>query len=482
MTKHIEIDGKNLTARNVVDIARYGAKVKLANVARTAMRDASAVVDEVLASGEIVYGFNSSVGVKTGVQLASERIEEFNRRLLRTHHMGHGPKAPHECVRATLVVLLNSMASGMPGVRPLLADIVVAALNDDRTVVLHAWGAGGESDMSPMADIGTQLYADTPFKAGEALALLNSSAYSLGMAALAFHDLGVLLDSWLAVSALSMEGYAANPSITSEAALESKPFIGVRTAGELLHASLQGSYLFEPGGPRKLQDPLCFRSLPIVFGNALDTYEFAHRQFLTEIRGSQCNPVVSIKERKLVAVANFDMLQLSMALDTMRLAMIPVMTSSTERIAKMADSFWSGLSMGLIEEDDIGLPGFNGLAYFHKSLTSEGRLLAMPVLHDLPSSSHSNGNIDRFSMSSLAARRTYELGEMCRSLLAMELIVAAQAVELRGCEPLGTSGRKLHRFVRSVVPYAGGVEGIANPGCLVEAMKTVEFDLAKVLI
>src|SRR5262249_39376964 len=154
------------------------------------------------------------------------------------------------------------------GVRPLLATLLRDALNDDRSFRVHLWGSMGESDMSAIADLATVLYQDVELAAGEAINLLNTSPLALGIAAMAFDDLARLLDSWAIASALSMEGFAANPSIVSPAAVRSRPFDGLRRAAELIGAQLEGSYLLKPGGPRHLQDPLCFRSLPITFGNA----------------------------------------------------------------------------------------------------------------------------------------------------------------------------------------------------------------------
>ncbi|WID98468.1 aromatic amino acid ammonia-lyase [Bosea vestrisii] len=451
----IEITGRDLNPATIVQIARHGAKVVLTAEAGGRIEAARKVVDGIVSRGEKVYGVTSSVGAKTGVMLAPERVAEFNRRLLLTHNMGHGPLASPETVRAMMAVLLNAMASGYLGVRRVLADRLVDALNTDRHIPVHLWGSMGESDMSPVSDLALELYRDHDFAAGEALALLNSSALSLGMGAMAFHDLSRMLDFATLVGALSMEGFAANPSVVSEAALASRPFDGVLRHGGAIRRYLAGSYIMTSGGPRHLQDPLSFRSLPLIHGNAADSLDFAGRQLSIELRASQNNPVVSVERGELVSVANFDMVALAMALDVARLAMSPVVTSSTERLAKQADSFWSGLSVGLIEEDGVGLPGFNGLAQFHKSITSEARLLTAPVVGELASSSHSNGNLDRASMAGLAARRAAELATLCRSIFAMELLVAAQAVEMRKVSPLGATTRRLFALVREAVPYAG---------------------------
>ncbi|MGQ7932333.1 aromatic amino acid lyase [Paraburkholderia sp. D1E] len=481
MDKLIVIDGGSLSARHVVDIARFDAKVTLSDDAIAKMNVARDVVDRAVRRGDLIYGVTTSVGAKLNVPLDQRRIGEFNRGLLLTHNFGHGPTAPREVVRAMMVILLNSMASGRLGVRPLLATMLVDALNERRDFNVHVWGSTGESDMSPVTDLATELYADIELSYGEGLALINSSPLSLGTAALASDDLQRLLSSWVITSALSMEGFSANPSIVSAAAIRSRPFVGLRIAAESIHAQLVGSYLLQKDGPRHLQDPLCFRSLPIIFGNALDSFAFARKQIDIELNASQNNPIVSVEDDALVSVANFDMLSLSMALDTLRLALSPVVTSSTERIAKMVDSLWSGLPVGLIAADSVGLPGFNGLAQFHKSLTSEVRLLAAPVVVELASSSHSNGILDRVSLSSIAARRTLEAAQLSESLLAIEMIVAAQAVEMRQSTPLGAYTGKLFDFIRSVVPYAGGSQRVPHPGQLLEVLKNKEFRLDLVI-
>lgn len=458
----VAITGFDLTIDQLAQIAREKVPVAVRADAVERMKAARAVVDNAVARGEKVYGVTTSVGAKTGVPLAPDRIGEFNRRLLLTHNVAHGPLAPHEAVRAMMLVLLNSMASGRLGVRPLLAERLAAALNEDRAIDVHIWGSMGQSDMAPITDLALALYGDLELQAGEALAMLNSSALALGTAALAMADLRDVLDQWSLIAALSMEGFAANPSIVSNAALQSRPFAGLKRHGERIRGYLAGSYLFVKGGPRHLQDPLSFRSLPLLHGTAADSMAFAYGQVEAELSASQNNPIVSIEEQALVSVANFDTVSLSMALDIARLGFAPVMTSSAERVAKQVDSFWSGLTVGLIEEDGVGLPGFNGLAQFHKAITSEARLATAPVVHELASSSHSNGNLDRAGMAGLAARKTGEVASLCRSIAAIELMVAAQAVEIRKATPLGAVTGKLHALVREAVPFAAAGDRVPH--------------------
>lgn len=452
--KAIEITGFDLTVEQVVAIARQGAKVAITVEALDRLESGRRILEDAIARGERIYGATTSVGPKTSTSLSQANIAEFSRRLLMTHNVGHGPLASQEIVRATMLLLLNSVASGQTGVRPLIANVLVDAINSNRPVAMHVWGSMGQSDMSSMSDVALALFGGVELASGEALALLNSSAMSTAMAALAYYDLERLLHLSTFVAALSMEGYAANPSIVSSIAIRSRPLEGLRTHGEAIRRYIDGSYILAKGGPRNLQDPLCFRALPMIQGVAADNLAYAGRQIERELNASQGNPVISIEGGALAAVANFDMVSLCMALDVARLAFAPLLTSSTERVAKLVDTTWSGLAIGLVEEDGIGAPGFNGVALFHKSITSEARLLVAPVVCELASSSHSNSVMDRASLAALGARRAAELCTIGKSIVAMELLVASQAVELRGRTPLGSSTRKLFAFARRAVPFA----------------------------
>jgi histidine ammonia-lyase len=454
MSYTVKITGTELTADDVVAIARSHAGVELGSCVERRMCTSRRIMDDAVERGERVYGLTTSVGAKTEVDLQPEHLAEFNRRIFLTHNVGHGPLASEETVRATMAILLNAMASGYLGVRPALAHRLVDALNSHRKVSVHVWGSVGQSDMSSMSDLALALFADLDLVPGEGLALINSSAFCTAMATLALADLTALLDAFTLVGALSMEGYAANPSIVTDAALTSRPFRGVQLHGGRLRRYLDGSYLWATGGPRHIQDSLCFRSIPLIHGTAADSLAHANEQLAIELNAAQCNPIVSRRDHALVSVANFDMVSLTMALDIARLAFAPVVTSSTERLSKMVDSFWSGLPGGLIEEDGVGATGFNGVALFHKSITSEARLLTAPLVGELASSSHSNGNMDRASMAALGARRAAELARLAASIVAMELLTASQAVELRGRTPLGETTRRLLELVRRHVPFA----------------------------
>lgn len=468
----VEITGQHLAMEQVVSVSRSGSKVTLSPDAIERMVRGRSILEEAIARGERIYGATTSVGPKTTASISQANTAEFSRRLLRTHNAGHGPLAAKDVTRATVLHLLHSLASGTTGARPVLAERLVDALNADRPIAMHLWGSMGQSDMSSMADVALAVFDDIDLEAGEALALLNSSAMSTAVAVLSFVDLHRLLQLSTLVGALSMEGYAANPSTVSEIALRSRPFDGLVRHGSAIRKYIEGSYILSAGGPRNLQDPLCFRSMALIHGAAEDSLAFSRQQIGRELNASQGNPVISLEHGSLAAVANFDMVTLCMALDVMRLAFVPVFTSSTERVAKLVDTTWSGLAIGLIEEDGIGAPGFNGVALFHKSITSEARLLTAPLAGELASSSHSNGVMDRASLAALGGRRGLELAQLGTSIVAMELMVAAQAAELRGRTPLGNVTGQLFAFARQTISFAAAGQRPPNVQPLLEQLQS----------
>jgi histidine ammonia-lyase len=413
------------------------------------------VVERVLAGGELVYGLTTGVGARKRIRVEVDEIDDFNRLLVLNDRVGQGPPAPREAVRAALLRLANSFAKGSSGVRPALAERVVAALNEGGEPKVRLLGSVGQADLAPMADIAHGILGGFDLGAKEALSLLNNNSFSTGLAALAIADCEGLLDALDVAGALDLEGFAANVTILHPAVADVRPYDGLRLTLARLRSLLDGSYLWDRGAARNLQDPLTFRCLPQVHGAARDTLEYAQRQLACELNASQENPLVVAAEGRIVSVANFDVLPLAAALDFLRIALAPALTSACERLVKLLQEPLSGLPDGLAVRSE--LTG-NALAEFGVSaqaLTAEARLLAQPVSYELASSSHAEGIEDRMTMAPLGARRLAEMVALGERLVAIELVVAAQAVDLRGAPRLGAGTHRAYELVRELVPFTG---------------------------
>ena len=451
----VVLTGSALTLDEVVRVARDGEAVALApSVARTMAR-ARGTVEAALARGDQVYGLTTAVGVLKRVPLAGSDAASFNARLLENHRVGQGPPAARDVVRATMLRLANGFAAGHAGVRPVLAQRLVQALDRGDCPVVRQLGSLGESDLAPLADLAADLFADADLAAGEGLALLDNNAFSTGAAALAVHDARRLLDAADAAGALSLEAFAANLTILHPAVVAARPDGGLERVVERLRRLLDGSYLWRAGSARNLQDPLTFRSLAAVHGACHDAMDYVERRLNVELNAAQGNPLVDPGEDRLISVADFETLALAAALDLARIALAPLLTSADERALKLLETPWSGLPTGLAPASGMAESGLGIYAIAGEAMTAEARLLAQPVSFELASSAGAEGIEDRATMLPLGARRLTDMAGLGERIVAIELLLAAQAVELRGSGPLGRGTRRVFEAVRERVPFVG---------------------------
>jgi histidine ammonia-lyase len=349
--------------------------------------------------------------------------------------------------------MANGFAGGTTGVRPEVAERLLAALNDGESPRVRLLGSVGQSDLAPNADLAHALFAELPLAAGEALWLVNNNAFSTGFAALAVADAAHLLDVLHVSGALDLEAFGANLSILHPEVSRTRPYPGLETSVRRLGELLAGSRLWEPGAARNLQDPLTFRGLPQVLGAALDALEFVERQLAVELNASSSNPLVVASEGRVVSVSNLDVAPLAAALDFLRIALAPALTAANERLMKLLQAPFSGLPDGLAAQAGVHEDGLAELGNVGHALTAEARLLAQPVSYELGSTTQAEGIEDRMTMAPLAARRLSEMVGLGERIVAVELVVASQAIDLRDPPGLGAGTRRAFELVRGVVPF-----------------------------
>jgi histidine ammonia-lyase len=460
----VTLTGNDLTIDEVVRIARAGEPVEIEPGAFSRMTESRALVERVVARGDVVYGMTTGVGARKKTPVPVDEIPAFNRALIENHRTATGPDASVEIVRATMVRLANTLASGTSGARPDIAKRLVSALNDDERPRVRTLGSLGQADLPPMADLAHALFHDADLQAKEGLALLNSNAFSTGIAGLAVADASRLLDALDVAGALDLEAFAANITMLHPEIGKVRPYPGLVTSLERFRELLEGSYLWEPGAARNLQDPLTFRCLPQVHGALRDALEFAVRQVETELNASQENPLILGEEDRIVSVANFDVLPLAAALDFLRIALAPAITSGAERSLKLLQGWLSGLPDALAPRQGLAENSLGEFGVPLQGLTGEARLLAQPVSFEVVTSTHAEGIEDRMTLAPLAARRVAEMVDLAERILAIGLVIAAQAIDLRRPTRLGAGTKRAHERVRAIVPFMN--EGDSVPSDL----------------
>ena len=462
----ITLNGRDLTVTQVVAAARRGETVALAPEALAAMRRARAIVQDVLAGGEPVYGLTTGVGERKAYLLDPAARQRFNHRLVLNHRIAQGDAAPADVVRGAMLCLANSYATGVTGVRPELAEMIVTLLNEGFAPPVRRLGSIGQGDLGPMADLAHGLITRSGFEVAEneGLALVSSNAFTTAWACLATADAEALLAVFDVAGALDLEAFGANVASLHPVIEQIRPFPGLVATLHQLRLLLAGSYLWQPGAARFLQDPLTFRCLPQIHGAARDALGYVMSILQIELNSSQSNPVVvpatnepgnepGNEQGRIVSVGNFDIGHLAAALDFLRIALAPVVTSANERAVKLLQAPYSGLPAGLAAGAGSPDDALAELAVAGQAITVEARTLAHPVSYELASSVKGEGIEDRATMAPLSARRLADMIALSARVVAIELVVAAQAIDLRAPGQLGLGTGRAYRMIRELVPF-----------------------------
>jgi histidine ammonia-lyase len=462
----ITLNGSDLTVTQVVAAARHGETVALAPEALAAMRRSRAIVQDVLAGGEPVYGLTTGVGERKAYLLDPAARQRFNHRLVLNHRIAQGDAAPADVVRGAMLCLANSYATGVTGVRPELAEMIVTLLNEGFAPPVRRLGSIGQGDLGPMADLAHGLITRSGFEVAEneGLALVSSNAFTTAWACLATADAEALLAVFDVAGALDLEAFGANVTCLHPVIEQIRPFPGLAATLHQLRLLLAGSYLWQPGAARFLQDPLTFRCLPQIHGAARDALGYVMSILQIELNSSQSNPVVvpatngpghepGKEQGRIVSVGNFDIGHLAAALDFLRIALAPVVTSANERAVKLLQAPYSGLPAGLAAGAGSPDDALAELAVAGQAITVEARTLAHPVSYELASSVKGEGIEDRATMAPLSARRLADMIALSARVVAIELVVAAQAIDLRAPGQLGLGTGRAYRMIRELVPF-----------------------------
>jgi len=462
-----------LRPADVVAVAR-GRRVVVGRAARDRMGTSRAALEGVLARGDAVYGLSTGVGAIKTEAIEAGRQAAFQPLLLRAHRVGHGQPAPPEFVRAAMVVRAAGFAVGVAGVRAEVADAFCRALDTDVTPRVHLLGSIGQADLSQLAEIGLALIGHgddgaalvargcTPIELGprEAHAIVNSNAFSVGVACLALERANRAVRALDVAAALSLEALTGNVDAIHPAVAGVRPYTGAHETIGRLRALLSGGALLTGARPaRALQDPLAFKVVPQTHGAARQALAHCDHTVEVELASSGDSPIMLVDEDRAISTGNHDIAPVAIALDYARLGLAQAVTIAGERVQKLLDSAFTGLATGLRADPTAPDDGLAIVANGAASLAGEARLLAQPVTLEQPTSGIAAGIEDRITMAPTAARRLHEMAGLALRLAAVELMCGAQAVDLRGhAGNLGEGTRRAYAATRRSVPFVGAGE------------------------
>ncbi len=453
------------------------------------MEKARAFVDELAEAGDAapnVYGVNTGFGALAETRIDAAEIETLQHNLLRSHAVGVGPDLPPAAVRGMIALRAQVLALGRSGVRPLVIERLMQLLAADIRPRIPAQGSVGASgDLAPLAHLALVLIgegeADVPtpdgdrrlsgadalaqagiepirLRAKEGLALINGTQMMLAVGALAVLAGERLCQEADIVGAMSLEALEGSKRPFDERIESVRPHPGQAASAANLRALLEGSEIMESHRDcDKVQDPYSLRCMPQVHGATRDALAFARQVLEREIVAATDNPLIFVKDEggaDVISGGNFHGQPLAIALDTATMAIAELANVAERRIEQLVNpAMSSGLPPFLGTRSGLD-SGFMMAQVTAAALVSENKVLSHPSSVDsIPSSA---GKEDHVSMGSISARKTAQVAEHVRTVLAIEALVAAQGLDLRKPLKPAAGVAAAQAAIREVVPPLDG--------------------------
>jgi histidine ammonia-lyase len=482
----VSLGPNGVAESDVLAVARHAARVELSAAAAAEMERGAAIVARLAAGSTPAYGVSTGFGSLASVRIAPERREELQRALVRSHAAGIGPAIETEAVRAMMFLRARTLAMGRSGVRPIVAETILALLNAGITPVVPEHGSVGASgDLAPLAHCALAYIGEGEVRlegeqeacaagpalsaagiepielmAKEGLALINGTDGMLAMLVLALADLNGLLQVADVTAAMSVEALLGTDRAFAADLLALRPQPGQAVSAANLTRLLAQSPIVashREDDPR-VQDPYSLRCAPQVNGAARDTIEHAERVASHELRSAIDNPMV-LPDGRVESCGNFHGAPLAFACDFLAIAIAEVGAIAERRTDRMLDASRSqGLPPFLAHEPGVD-SGLMIAQYTQAAIVAENRRRAAPSsVGSLPTSAMQE---DHVSMGWGAARKLRRSIDGLRRILAIEMLTAGAALDLRAPLLPGPGTGAALAALRGVVPAPGADRVIA---------------------
>jgi histidine ammonia-lyase len=489
--KTIVIDGEHLSFEGLYQIVHEHAQVKISAAARERMTASRKVIERLIQSDAAVYGVNTGFGKMASVRISREQIGELQVNLVRSHACGVGAPLNEPETRAMLALRANAIAKGFSGVRPVVAETLCEMLNKSVLPVIPSQGSVGASgDLAPLAHLaqvaigeGEAIFQGRRIPGGEAmkaagitplaleakegLALLNGTQAMLALLSLSLREAEIAANTADVAAALSLDALRGSPAAFDERIAKVRPYAGHATTARNLRKLNQGSEIRESHRPadkdKRVQDAYSLRCTPQVHGAVRDALADVRATLEVELNSATDNPLVFANEAgggagEVISGGNFHGQPLAMAADQLAVALATLAGISERRIEQMTNPQTSLLPAFLVK--DAGLnSGFMILQVAAAALASEMKTQSTP--HSVDSIPTSANQEDYVSMGMGGARRIAPMLTNLRNVLAIELLSAAQGIDLLAPLRTGPEAHKAYESVREVSPMMAADRSLA---------------------
>ena len=468
------LTGEDLSLYDIHIVCCHDVPVALSEEAKERILTSRKTVDDLVAEGKTVYGITTGFGKFSDVCISQDECKLLQKNLIITHAVGAGEPFSREASRGIMLLRVNNLAKGYSGARLEVVQTLVEILNRGVTPVIPQKGSlGASGDLAPlshmvlpMLGLGEAQYqgkrlpgAEAMALAGiptvelvakEGLALINGTQAMTSTGCLTLFDSLELMEMANIAAALSFEAHQGVVDALDERVHTIRAHWGQLETARMLRKLLEGSRNVTRQGQIRVQDRYSLRCTPQVHGASWDALEYVKGRVETEMNSVTDNPIIFSDTREGISGGNFHGQPMALAFDFLGIALAELANISERRIESLVNPSISGLPAFLVENGGLN-SGFMIVQYTAAALVSENKVLAHPASVDsIPSSGNQE---DHVSMGTIAARKAGEIMGNLRRVIAMELMCACQAIDLRdGKDGLGIGTRAAYEAVRSVCP------------------------------
>lgn len=472
------LDGSGLSIEDLEDVARRGRVVEVPDAAWSAVRLARAVVDDVVARGQVVYGVNTGFGNFAEIVIPPARLRELQLNLLRSHAAGVGEPLGEPETRALMTLRANVLAKGFSGVRPETLERLVVFINEGVHPIVPCQGSVGASgDLAPLAHLALALVGEgqcrhrgavrpaadvlralglepLTLQAKEGLALINGTQLITAVAGLALAEARRLVRTADVIGALSLDALRGTDVAFDPRIHQARGHAGQCASARNLRRLLAASPLHESHrGCGRVQDAYSLRCMPQVHGAVRDALAYVGTTVAIEMNAATDNPMVFADGGQILSGGNFHGEPVAMASDMLAIAASELGAISERRTERLVNPTLSGLPAFLTPRGGLE-SGLMLAQVTAAALASENKSLAHPASIDsIPTSANKE---DHVSMGPIAARKAARVVANVRRILAIELIAACDALDL--LRPVASSAPLMaaHACVRRTIPERDG--------------------------
>jgi histidine ammonia-lyase len=472
----VRIDGRSLSIADVVAVARDRAHVEIADAARAKMAASNAIVMQIVARNEVVYGVTTGFGKLSDIAIPPGRLAELQVNLIRSHAVGVGPLLSEDEVRAMMLLRANVISKGFSGARAALVDLLAGMLDADLYPPIPEQGSVGASgDLAPLAHLALSLIGEgvlfqgatsgpaaemlranglEPIELGpkEGITLINGTQAHTAIAALLVHDVQRLWRAAHVAAAMSLEALLGTPVAFDARIQDARGQRGQEESARIMRLLLADSEIREShrSNDRRVQDAYGLRCVPQVHGPVLDALRWIEDIVSRELNAATDNPLV-FDDGEMLSGGNFHGQAVAMALDFLAIVATNLAVISERRTDRLVHPDLNEGLPAFLSPDAGTNSGFMMAQVTAASITSECKVLAHPSSVDSIPTDGSKEDVVPMAMG--AAWKARRVVANLRNVLAIELMCGAQGIDFRAPLAPAAAVARAHGIVRAVVAH-----------------------------